>query len=221
MQSPAELRWPGQSQEMHLVCVAPGLQALDSICCNKSGISSTRTELTTRCRRHLAASGTKAGHMGKNEDMATAPEKLRCFPGWLNPPLSADDRSALAQQNEDISCSSIAYVSQSFLLCPGAAQFSVLPGCQAPAGPTAVLGSSRHCFHSSRPIWDHASEQEAHAQGCASPCLRPPCSLHQRGCRREPIPHCRAGADSTQLHHRGCVGSSCPSVCEERENTDW
>lgn len=134
----------GRAREMHLVCVAPGLQALDSICCNKSGISSTRTELTTRRRRHLAASGTKVGHMGKNEDMATAPEKLRCFPGRLNPPLSADDRSALAQQNEDISCSSIAYVSQSFLLCPGAAQFSVLPGCQALWG-TLEHSSRTHC----------------------------------------------------------------------------
>lgn len=133
----------GRAGEMHPVCVAPGFQALDSICCNKCGISSACTELKTQSLQCLAGSGTKVGHTGRNEGMATAPEKLRCFPGRLNPPLSTDGWSALAQQNEDISCSSIAYVSQSFLVCPRVTQFSVLPGCQALQG--SLEHSSRTC----------------------------------------------------------------------------
>lgn len=55
--APARLRWRPTA------CASSGLRALDSICCNKSGISPAGTKLTAQCcRDEIRARREKLGH---------------------------------------------------------------------------------------------------------------------------------------------------------------
>lgn len=104
---------------------SPGCQALDSICCNKSGISLACAELPVLGDRAalLVLSGEREETRAGREEVGCGRSlgKARFFPGRLNPPLSlisSNARSGLAQQKADRSRSSSAQVIQGFLQHP-------------------------------------------------------------------------------------------------------